>query len=192
MRLFTAIIILIAGLVGISAAQEQSLGEAARQARQAKKPSNSNVIDNDAIARKQGPIPDITLRGPENCDELVAAIDEYRQKHPHTEFEAVLHEWYDRHDEKLARIYRDRAIARRLQRDRYAWYSESYRDGDYDKYREVQRMEALNAYVDNDIAEDTSMAAGRLQQSLNKVRSHLQSVQLKFQWFKVRYSNGSY
>ena len=78
-------------------ADTKSLGEIA-----SKKPSSSTAakirIDDDSldsvISKVKQPIPDITLDGLDNSDEIVTAINDYKAHHTPEETEAMLKDWW--------------------------------------------------------------------------------------------------
>jgi hypothetical protein len=172
-------------------AQEAPLGDVARQARQNKTPRSATVIDNETLERKHGPIPDVALKGPENVEEICAAVDKLRSTTPSKEFEDALHDWYDHHDAILVRIFRQQSQATRLNREAYLPQPNPYRNDDYQKYEEARIMERLDASVERDIMADSSRAAYRIQSALSRLSNRLRA-QTQFPWFKVRYNNGSY
>ena len=109
--------------------ETKSLGEIA-----SKKPSGSSTakvrIDDDSldsvISKVKQPIPDITLDGLDNSDEIVTAINDYKAHHTPEETEAMLKDWWDRHETALIRFAdENKALSDRLQDQRYYYQEQS-------------------------------------------------------------------
>jgi hypothetical protein len=114
----------------------KSLGEIA-----SKKSSGSTTskirIDDDSldgvISKVKAPIPDITLEGLDNSDEIVTAINDYKSHHSPEGTETVLKDWWDRHEAILIRAAdENKALSDRLQDQRY-YYREQTNSDDYRK-----------------------------------------------------------
>jgi hypothetical protein len=172
----------------------KSLGEIA-----SKKASGSTAakvrIDDDSldsvIAKVKTPIPDITLDGLDNSDEIVTAINDYKTHHTPEETETMLKDWWDRHETALIRFADDnKALSDRLQDQRYYYHDQS----NYDDYRKAQQQyldQQKSAQLNQRSMMENGMRIGRIQQTFMKVRTGISvRCHLQYDWFKVPNGNG--
>jgi hypothetical protein len=172
----------------------KSLGEVASM-----KPSGSTTakvrIDDDSldsvIAKVKQPIPDITLDGLDNSDEIVTAINDYKAHHSPEETEAMLKDWWDRHETALVRFAdENKALSERLQDQRY-YYRDQTNSDDYRKVQQQYLDQQKSAQMDQRSMMENGMRIGRIQQTFTKVRTGISvRCHLQYDWFKVPNGNG--
>jgi hypothetical protein len=56
------------------------------------------VFTDDDMEANAGPLPRLKMDGPDNGDEIVAAITKYKETHTQEQTEQVVQTWYDRYD----------------------------------------------------------------------------------------------
>ena len=171
-----------------------SLGDIARQSREAHKPAAAStlkkVLDNEDLERNKGPIPDITIAHVSNTPQIVDAILTYSRTHNEQETESAIRQWYDEQMhvahaalEHSITLYQDRSsLTSANSLDRQRQYE------DYRQYREGQ-----NATQQRDLNDLKTIAY--FQFVLNRVMSALRDVKndLKLQkrydfaWFETDY-----
>jgi hypothetical protein len=175
-------------------AETKSLGEIA-----SKKPSGPTTakirIDDDSldgvISKVKAPIPDIVLDGLDNSDEIVTAISDYKAHHTPEETEAMLKDWWERHEAMLIRAAdENKALSDRRQDQRY-YLSEQSTSDDYRKVQQQYLNAEKSSQMDQRSMMGNGMRIGRIQQTFMKVRTGI-SVRshLQYDWFKVPNANG--
>src|SRR5579871_3558231 len=174
--------------------EAKSLGEIA-----SKKPSGSSTakvrIDDDsldsAISKVKQPIPDITLDGLDNSDEIVTAINDYKAHHTPEETEAMLKDWWDRHEAALIRFAdENKTLSDRLQDQRY-YYQEQNNSDDYRKAQQQYLDQQKSAQLNQRSMMENGMRIGRIQQTFMKVRTGISMrCHLQYDWFKIPNGNG--
>ena len=172
----------------------KSLGEIA-----SKKPSGSTAakvrIDDDSldtvISEVKQPIPDISLDALDNSDEIVTAINDYKTHHTPEETEAMLKDWWDRHETALIRfVDENKALSDRLQDQRY-YYREQTNYDDYRKQQQEYLDQQKSAQLNQRSMMENGMRIGRIQQTFMKVRTGISMrCHLQYDWFKVPNGNG--
>ena len=85
-----------------SAPADNSIAAAAREAKAQKAGHAKKVFTDEDMEAAAGPLPKLRMEGPENGDEVVAAIAKYKLSHTPEQTEQAVHIWYDRYDEMLA------------------------------------------------------------------------------------------
>jgi hypothetical protein len=84
-----------------SATSDASIAAAARDAK-AQKAKAKKVFTDEDMEATAGPLPRLKMDGPENSDDVVAAIAKYKTDHTPEQTENAVHIWYDRYDDMLA------------------------------------------------------------------------------------------
>lgn len=175
-------------------ADTKSLGEIA-----SKKSSGSTTskirIDDDsldgAISKVKLPIPDITLDGLDNSDEIITAINDYKTHHSPEETETMLKDWWERHEAILIRAAdENKALSDRRQDQRY-YLQEQPNSDDYRKLQQGYLDAQKAAQMDQRSMMENGMRIGRIQQTFTKVRTGISMrCHLQYDWFKVPNGNG--
>src|ERR1700751_2793220 len=95
MRLF-AFILVIACSALVAQDAEPSLADAAKKKSDGK--IKAKVVITEENLPVHGPLPSMSLEGVDNSDEVLRAIDQYRQTHTTLEAEQIVRDWYDEYD----------------------------------------------------------------------------------------------
>lgn len=137
-----------------------------------------------------GPLPRLKMEGTENSDEIIAAITTYRAKHTAEQTERVVRIWYERYDEILAAAIQNN-IETSVLRDAntstgYELCMES-RDYQQCNNRQIAEQCARNDQIQS--AKNFNVES-RIQQAFMRIRNALMMSNLRYEWFKVRTTNG--
>ncbi|HUM04833.1 MAG TPA: hypothetical protein VLT90_05190 [Terriglobales bacterium] len=170
------------------------MGEIAKKSKQSAGPKAKAVITDENMKTRRGPIPGISLEGPDNSDEIITAIREFRKNHKPEETEEAVRLWYDEFDSLFATVLDDntRLVQRKEDRSLTEATGGYYgSDGDYN--RAVQRRNSAISQDRDDFRRQrkNGFMVARIQQTFIKVRNDLQAIGLRFEWFKIRNANGN-
>jgi len=127
----------------------------------------------------------------ENSDEVMAAITTYRVNHTAEQTERVVGIWYERYDEILAAAIQNN-IETRVLRDANTsnGYELCMESRDYQQCNNRQMAEQRGARNDQiQIAKNFNVES-RIQQAFMGIRNALMMKNLRYDWFKVRTTNG--
>ena len=131
------------------------------------------------------------MDGPENGDLIVAAIAAYKTGHTADQLERAVHVWYDRYDEMLAAAIQEN---QNMQVLRSANMSNGYElcqeSGDYEHCQKRQMAEQRGARSDQVQIMNNNQLEVRIQHAFMKVRNGLAQNNLRYEWFKIRTTNG--
>jgi hypothetical protein len=174
-----------------STAPDGSIAAAAKSAKIEKSTHAKKVFTDEDMEVTAGPLPRLKMEGAENADEVVAAITTYKTKHTPQETERAVHIWYDRYDEMLAAAIQEN-IDMRVLRDAnssngYELCQESH---DYQQCAARQMAEMRGARSDQVQMVKNNNLEVRIQHAFMKVRNGLMMSNLRYEWFKVRTTNG--
>jgi hypothetical protein len=170
---------------------ENPIAAAARDTKARKSARAKKVITDEDMEAIAGPLPHLRMEGPENGDEVVAAIAVYKANHTPEQTEQAVRLWYDRYDELLAGAIQEDQDMRTL---RDANYSNGYdlcqESQDYQKCqsRQMAEMRAARNYQRQAITNNQLEA--RIQHAFSRVRMGLMQHGLNYKWFKIRTTNG--
>jgi len=170
---------------------ESPLAAAARDAKAQKAGKAKKVFTDEDMEATAGPLPRLRMDGPENADEVVAAISSYKVTHTPEETERAVHIWYDRYDEMLAAAIQENLDMKVL---RDANTSNGYElcqaSQDYQQCNNRQMAEMRGARNDQmQMTKNTNLEV-RIQHAFMKMRNGLMMNNLHYSWFKVRTTNG--
>jgi hypothetical protein len=171
-----------------------SLGDVARTSKKAGGPKAKALVTNENLKSQSAAIPAIAMEDVDNSDEIIRAIRGYRKTHSDVQTEEAVRQWYDEFDSLMASILDDNARLIQRKEDRNlteatgAYYGP---DGDY--YKAVQRRNSAIAEDREDFRRrrKNGFTVARIQQTFMRVRSDLQSCNLRYDWFKIRNANGN-
>jgi hypothetical protein len=170
-----------------STGTEQPLGTVARNS---KKTSNTKKIITEDDMNFM-PLPKLTMDGPENGDEVVAAIGEYKATHTPEETEAAVYAWYQRYDQDLAAAIKQNQVVSSLSEENASNGFEICREsGDYQKCEGRRRAEYMGARHDQNTLRNNVQLEVRIQHAFMKVRAGIGRYNLHYDWFKIRTTNG--
>ncbi|MBI3478676.1 MAG: hypothetical protein HY010_23355 [Acidobacteria bacterium] len=170
------------------------LGDIVKKNKQAGTPKAKVVVNDDNLTSHRGPIPAISLEGVDNSDEIVHAIQEFKKTHTPAETEETMRLWYDEFDTMMADVLDDnnRLVKRKEDRALNEATGSYYgTDGDYE--RAMRRRNSAIAEDRSDFRRErkNGMMMARIQQTFMKVRNAMQSIGLRYEWFKIRNGNGN-
>jgi hypothetical protein len=166
------------------------LAAAARSTKE--KAAHVKKVDTDEdMEATAGPLPRLKMDGAENADDVMTAIAAYKSSHTPEQTESAVHIWYDRYDQMLAAAIQQNLDVKVL---RDANYSNGYelcqQSQDYQQCQNRQMAELRGARNDQlEMAKNTNLEV-RIQHAFMKVRNGLMQNGLRYDWFKVRTTNG--
>jgi hypothetical protein len=165
--------------------------DAAARGAKTQKAHAKKVFTDEDMEVTAGPLPRLKMDGAENADDVVTAIAAHKKTHTPEQTENAVHIWYDRYDEMLAAAIQDNLDMKVL---RDANYSNGYelcqQSQDYQQCQNRQMAELRGARNDQVHMTANTNLEVRIQHALMKVRGGLMQNGLRYDWFKVRTTNG--
>jgi len=172
--------------------QSKSLADVARENKQEKAKHAKKLITNEDLDAEHGPFPRLDLEGEDNSDEVIRAIGEYHTKHTREEMEQALRDWYEEHDAVLSTAIReDNRTRERRDANVYNGYWNCQFTPSYRNCVIRRQAEMRGAHDDQIAMRQNGFVVGRLQQDLMKIRGAIARYSLQYDWFKIRYTNGT-
>lgn len=142
----------------------------------------------DAAANK---LPRIRMDGAENADEIIGAIGDYKSNHSPEDTEEVVQAWYERYDADLAAAIQQNITVKTLREENFSNGSELCREsGDYQKCEGRRRAEYIGQRHDQYTLRKNMALETRIQHVFVKVRGGISRYNLRYEWFKIRTTNG--
>jgi hypothetical protein len=169
----------------------ESLAELAAHANANKSASPRVVLDDDSMETKKPVIPDVFSGALDNTEDIERAITEYRKTHTRNETEEIVHEWYTKHDDRLANAIAENRRIEERQTDRQYLDGYRYAARNQREYEAEYEADLHSARDDYSRKKDNGLLSARIQQTFMKVRSKLQAQGMNFEWFKIRCGNGN-
>jgi hypothetical protein len=168
-----------------------SIAGAARDAKAQKTARAKKVFTDEDMEAIAGPLPRLKMDGAENADDVVAAIAKYKADHTPEQTEAAVHIWYDRYDAMLAAAIQQNLDVTTLRNANYSnGYELCQQSQDYQQCNSRQMAEQRGARNDQvEMAKNSNLEV-RVQHAFMKVRNGLQMNGLRYDWFKIRTTNG--
>ena len=170
---------------------DESVAAAARKNKSDKSTHAKKVFSDEDMEAWSGPLPRLRMDGTENSEEIIAAILTYRKTHTAKETESVVRVWFERYDEMLAAAIHNSTETRNL---RAANTSNGYElcmeSQDYEHCHNRQMAEQRGARHDQVQMADDLNIESRIQQAFMRIRNALCVNNLRYDWFKVRTTNG--
>jgi hypothetical protein len=174
-----------------SATADNSIAAAAREAKAQKAAHAKKVFTDEDMEAAAGPLPKLRMEGAENGDEVVAAIAKYKLSHTPEQTEQAVRIWYDRYDEMLAGAIQENLDIRTLREANQSnGYELCQQSQDYQKCQSRQMAEMRGARNDQQQATKNGQLEVRIQHVFGKVRAGLMQNNLRYDWFKIRTTNG--
>lgn len=174
-----------------SQAESGSLADAARTGKAQKTARAKKVFTDEDMETMAGPLPRLKMTGPENADEIIAAIGKYREGHTPEQIENAVRTWYERYDEMMGAAIQGNIDVRSLRSantmNGYDLCSEGI--DYYQECRYRQMAEARGARADQAEMMSNSELTVRIQHAFMKVRGGLMQYNLRYPWFKIRTTN---
>lgn len=171
----------------------KSLGDLARESKTDKK-DQARLIKSDDLPDNDKPmIPDVFSGGMDNSDEILKALDDYRNSHNAQETEAILRIWYEKHDALMSNAIEENKRIEQRERDRQLGYVVTdAQPRSQQEYLEAQRAAVISRREDLKRKQDNGLLTARIQQTFQKVRTQVRSKYgMKVDWFKIRCGNGN-
>ena len=174
-----------------SSGADQSLGAVARAAKKPDALRAKKVITEDDMDALATALPRLRMEGAENADEIIAAVGQYKASHTPEETEAAVHAWYERYDQDLAAAIQQNQVVNSLREENFSNGSELCRErGDYQSCERKRRAEYVGVRHDQYTISRNIALEVRIQHVFMKVRSGIMRYNLRYDWFKVRTTNG--
>jgi len=169
-----------------------SLAAAARDAKTQKSVHSKRVFTDENVEATDGPLPRLKTDGPENSDEVIAAIRKYKLTHNAEQTEQAVRAWYEKYDQMLAAAIQDNQDTQTLRSVNASNSAEFCQEGgDYEQCRNRQMAEARSARSDQAQMTKNTQLEMRVQRGFEKVRNGLGVNNLHYDWFKIRNINGT-
>ena len=174
-----------------STGAEQPLGTVARNSKQQTSVRAKKVITEDDMDALATALPRLRMEGAENADEIIAGIAQYKASHTPEETEAAVRAWYERYDQDLAAAIQQNLVVNTLREENFSNGSELCREsGDYQSCELKRRAEYVGVRHDQYTIRRNIALEVRIQHVFMKVRAGIMRYNLRYDWFKVRTTNG--
>jgi hypothetical protein len=171
----------------------KSLGEIAKDAKKNKAAKAKTVITEETLDDQKGPLPKLNLEGPENYQDIVLAIGDYKAKHTDQQTEQMVHDWYSEYDSMLATLFRENMQLQSLRESNTYYSNEACQQGaNYQKCMQSQRAEARGTRQDRSVMKDNWAVAFRVQNGITRIGEGMSRYNLHYDWWKVRYINSNF
>jgi uncharacterized protein YheU (UPF0270 family) len=169
---------------------EQPLGTVVKNSKK-QNSKGKKVITEDDMDAAANILPRIRLDDAENSDEIIDAIGRYKQSHSPEETEAAVQGWYERYDADLAAAIRQNQTVNTLREENLSNGYEICREGgDYQSCESRRRAEYIGQRHDQFTIRNNMAMEVRIQHVFMKVRNGIQHYNLRYEWFKIRTTNG--
>lgn len=174
-----------------STGNEESLGAVARTSKKQTSARAKKVITEDDMDAAANILPRLRTEGAENSDEIIAAIGKYKETHTPAETQEVVQAWYERYDEDLAAAIQQNQVVNSLREENLSnGYEICRQGGDYESCESRRRAEYTGARHDQATIVSNGALEVRIQHVFMKVRGGIMRYGLRYDWFKVRTTNG--
>lgn len=171
--------------------EDASLAQAARDKKTQKTTHAKKIVTDEDMEDSAGPLPRLKMDGAENGDDVVAAITVFRMTHAPEQTETAVRFWYERYDEMLAAAIRQNLDTKTIREANYRnGYELCQESQDYAQCHARQMAELRGARIDQMEMTKNSNLEVRIQHAFMKVRNGLMKNGLRYDWFRVRTTNG--
>jgi hypothetical protein len=170
---------------------DASIAAAARNSKNAKGTRAKKMVTDEDMEETAGPLPRLKMDGAENSDEVVVAITHYKRNHTAEQTEQAVRIWYDRYDQMLSTAIQSNIDIKTIRQanltnvEDLCQESRDYQQCETRRMAEYRGQRNDQAEIANNLALEV-----RLQHALNKVRIGLAINNLRYDWFKLRTTNG--
>jgi hypothetical protein len=170
-----------------SSAPASPLAAAASSAKAQKSGHAKKVFTDDDMEANAGPLPRMKMDGPENGDEIVAAITKYKETHTPEQTEQAIRTWYDRYDEMLvATIQENRDMATIGSVNMSNGNELCQQSQDYEHCQSRQMADQRGSRTDQTQMIKNNALMMRIQRVFQKVRGALMMNNLHYSWFRIQ------
>lgn len=167
-----------------------SLAATTRRAKAQKNAHAKKIVTDDDLQATTGPLPNLTMDGAENVEEVIAAIATYKHTHTPEQTENVVRRWYEEYDEELAAAIKNNLDIKALREDNMNHGYDLCQQGqDYEKCENRRRAELTGERQDQIEIKRNNDRVLRIQHSFMNIRNGLAQNGLRYNWFKVRTTN---
>ena len=207
---FAILLVLLLGCTSLAQTSDNSvpLGDAAKKCEAAKKDKDASakakkVFTDEDMSARRGPIPSIALQGPENTEEILNAIHEFRANHDPASTEEAVHKWFDQETATLSdaidastRMQKHNQLRAENAQDTNSYPRYNYpQDYDSSRYRESMTSQVWSQRIETRTSQENVQIIARVQQVMMKVRVDVYCRPYKtrpaaYDWFKIRTANG--
>lgn len=168
-----------------------SMAAAARNSKAQKTNHARKVFSDEDMEAWSGPLPRLKMEGTENADQIITAIAAYRMSHTPGQTESAVRGWYERYDEILAAAIQNDIDTRVLRAVNSSnGYELCMESRDYQQCNSRQMAEQRGARSDQIQMAKNLNVESRIQQAFIRIRNALMMNNLRYDWFKVRTTNG--
>lgn len=194
MRVLLVLVVVFVAVMLVSAQDDStSVADAARKAHSTPAKSKTTITDEN-LTSNRGPLPDMNIDGVDNSDDIIKAIAKYRQDHKPDEVEQVIRGWYDHYDMMFQKASDENNAIRSRKQDQAAHPPTLvYREDEesYKRIDEIRRDQVLSDLQDQRKLQKNGLLTARIQQTLQKVRTSIAAMGLRYDWMKIRFGNGN-
>jgi hypothetical protein len=163
------------------------LAAAASNAKAQKTGHAKKVFTDDDMEVNAGPLPRMKMDGPENGDDIVAAITKYKETHTPEQTEQAIRTWYDRYDEMLvATIQENRDMATIGSVNMSNGNELCQQSQDYEHCQSRQMADQRGSRTDQTQMMKNNALMMRIQRVFQKVRGSLMMNNLHYSWFRIQ------
>ncbi len=174
-----------------STGTEQPLGNVVKNSKKQTSVKAKKVITEDDMDAIANLLPRLRMEGAENSDEIIAAIGQYKASHTPEETEAAVQAWYERYDQDLAAAIQQNQTVNTLREENFSNGNELCREsGDYQSCEKRRRAEYIGQRHDQYTLSKNMALEVRIQHVFMKVRGGIGRYNLRYDWFKIRTTNG--
>lgn len=170
---------------------DTSIAAAARNSKNAKAARAKKVFTDEDMEASAGPLPRLKMDGAENSDEVVAALAKYKTTHTAEQTEQAVRIWYDRYDQMLAAAIQSNLDLKTIRQANLTNVEDLCQESQDYQQCQSRRMTEYRGQRDDqvEIANNVALEV-RIQHAFNNVRIGLARNNLRYDWFKVRTTNG--
>jgi hypothetical protein len=149
------------------------------------------VFTDEDMEATAGPLPRLKMDGAENADEVVAAIASYKTTHSPQQTEEAVRTWYDRYDQMLAAAIQTNLDLKAIRQANVSNGEDLCQQSQDYEQCQSRRMADYRGQRDDQVemAKNSALEV-RIQHAFGKVRIGLTKNGLRYDWFKVRTTNG--
>jgi hypothetical protein len=163
------------------------LAAAASNAKAQKTGHAKKVFTDDDMEANAGPLPRMKMDGPENGDDIVAAITKYKETHTPEQTEQAIRTWYDRYDEMLVATIQENRDMQTIGSVNMSNGNELCQQSqDYEHCQSRQMADQRGNRTDQTQMMKNSALMMRIQRVFQKVRASLLMNNLHYSWFKIQ------
>ena len=192
MKLKTLIAVAVFGAILPAFAQTtdpgpQSLGDAARMVRDDSKPKAVAKFTNDTEALRKPVIADVAAIGPNNVDEILQGIDDFRSNHNLRETESAVHDWYNQQVSLFRNaIAENKHVTQRQQLRASDPDNYDVSPNNHDEYVNLKRTEKSSVQDEERQIKQNQRLMDRIQQDFYILRPALEKrYKMNIDWFTV-------